>query len=1039
MSTPQATPLPVAVRAYAPPPGRAREELGPSEYALIFDCETTSDTAQALRIGAFQVRKRGELLRSGVFYDPEILPAGELALLATYAQSHGLALLTRDEFVDDVFFVYVADLGGLCIGFNLPFDISRIAINHVRPRGRNRNGFSFELSRDETRDRVRVVHRSSTSARIDLAPRHQRRPTDHPGHFSDVRTLARAMTGSSHSLGSLTKHLQTDTRKEESEEHGGPLTEAYVEYAVTDPEATWECFEILSARYDSYQLAQTPITRISSEATIGKGCLREMGIRPWQRVQPDFPPEVLGQIISSYSGGRAQVKRRKTIVEVAHCDFKSMYSTVCALQGLWRYVIASGIETYDATSEAIDLLARMDLEDLRNSNTWESLHMIVEVRPDRDLFPVRAQYGSEEQYGLGQNYLSSSTGQTFWFTLADCLGSKLRTGRPPEVIRAIGFRPLQPQWGLQSFDIAGNDAYRVEPYSDDFYVRLIDLRSEIKQRAKRERQQGHEQLADQLDGEQLAMKITASATSYGIFIELNPEELDMPGLTACYGLDGERFQSVVRRYERPGRFFHPLLATLITGAARLMLTAAESLGQREGLDWAFCDTDSLAFVRPSAMSPEEFAAAVDRVRDWFRPLSPYCTSTDLLELEDTNFALISGKGTGPREPLYCLAISPKRYALFNLGADGKPILRKASAHGLGHLLPAYDDKDAPGSIPAPAASLRDLDIQRWQYDLWYRLIEATLIDQPVDLSDMPGLELPAMARCAVTTRAVERWFTRHNRRKPYNQKTRPFGFLITPTVTGFAKPLGHGGQPFHLVGPYERRADHWLELEYTDIYSRRTFSISPDYYDETTAQAQTYRQLIERYIDHPDPKCLGLDGKPCHTDTIGVLEARHIDAFHVEQLGKEANQLEQAHAGIAHQTEEIYTLYTDPKRDPWSGLTLPVLKLMPREALISASPVHESALREVLAGRARPHPQHKDQLQHIAIRYARQQLEQRREPMPYHPLSALYILLRQQAQNRRCATCACDLQSPRATYCSDACRQAAYRDRKLAEDDRTGF
>ena len=37
------------------------------------------------------------------------------------------------------------------------------------------------------------------------------------------------------------------------------------------------------------------------------------------------------------------------------------------------------------------------------------------------------------------------------------------------------------------------------------------------------------------------------------------------------------------------------------------------------------------------------------------------------------------------EPLYCYTISSKRYVLFNLDAKGRPILRKASAHGLGHL------------------------------------------------------------------------------------------------------------------------------------------------------------------------------------------------------------------------------------------------------------------------------------------------------------------------------------------------------------------
>jgi hypothetical protein len=774
---------------------------------------------------------------------------------------------------------------------------------------------------------------------------------------------------------------------------------------------------------------QTPITRISSEATIGKGCLQEMGVRPWRQVQPDFPPELTGQIISTYSGGKVQVKARKQIVEVAHCDFKSMYSTVCALQNLWRYVIASGIEPHDATEQVTGLLAQITLEDLQDPGVWRSLVAIVEVRPDGDLFPVRAQYGSEEQYGLGQNYLSSSTGQTFWFTLADCIASRLRTGKAPEVLRAIGFRPLQPQWGLRRFDILGNHSYRVEPYTDDFYARLIDLRSEIKQRGKQERASGNEKLAEQLDAEQLGLKITASATSYGIFIELNPQELDAPAHTDAYGIDGVAFQALVRRYEQPGRFFHPLLATSITGAARLMLTLAELLAAEQGLDWAFCDTDSLAFIRPSETSRPEFDTAVDRVRDWFGPLSPYQTPTDLLELEDTNLALINGRSAGPREPLYCYAISPKRYALFNLGPDRQPILRKASAHRLGQLLAPYAEKQAPAAIPAPAMSLRDLEVQRWHYDLWYLIIEAALAGRDVRLDDLPGLHQPAMASCAVTTRAVERWFATHNRRKTYNQRTRPFGFLITPTVTSFNKPLGKAGQSFHLVAPYEKRPEHWLDLDYTDIHSRGTFTISPHHYDVRTAQVQTYRQVIARYIKHPEPKCLGADGKPCHTETRGILHPRHIDAFHIEQIGKESNRLEEVQAGIPHEPEEVYTLYTDPKRDPWKTLTLPVLNRIPPEELKSARLLQESQLREVLAGRAQPRREVKDKLQRLAIRYARNQLKARGQPVPHHPLSALHMLARQPGGIRTCATCGRELPSQTALYCTPACRQAAYRQR----------
>ena len=64
------------------------------------------------------------------------------------------------------------------------------------------------------------------------------------------------------------------------------------------------------------------------------------------------------------------------------------------------------------------------------------------------------------------------------------------------------------------------------------------------------------------------------------------------------------------------------------------------------------------------------------------PLNPYGTSESLLKLEDANVGLGNSKTL---EPLYCYTISSKRYSLFNLDAKGRPILRKASAHGLGHL------------------------------------------------------------------------------------------------------------------------------------------------------------------------------------------------------------------------------------------------------------------------------------------------------------------------------------------------------------------
>ena len=85
--------------------------------------------------------------------------------------------------------------------------------------------------------------------------------------------------------------------------------------------------------------------------------------------------------------------------------------------------------------------------------------MLVRVRPDGDIFPVRAKYGirQDASYTIGQNYLTPR--EPLWFTLADCIASKLRTGKSPKVLEAITFTPGPVQTNLKPIAIAGNPDY----------------------------------------------------------------------------------------------------------------------------------------------------------------------------------------------------------------------------------------------------------------------------------------------------------------------------------------------------------------------------------------------------------------------------------------------------------------------------------------------------------------------------------------------------------------------------------------------------
>ena len=233
------------------------------------------------------------------------------------------------------------------------------------------------------------------------------------------------------------------------------------------------------------------------------------------------------------------------------------------------------------------------------------------------------------------------------------------------------------------------------------------------------------------------------------------------------------------KIEEPGKYFHPLLGTLITGAARLMLAIAESLCFAKGLDWAFCDTDSVAIAKPDGMDQAEFFVRAQSICDWFSPLNPYEKKGSIFKIEDANFP-IQVSADGPKfEPLYCFCISAKRYALFNLGKSGEIIIRKASAHGLGHYLAPYEADDAPESIPAPSVALDKIGVDRWHYDLWHTIIRAALDGHPdqVDLSYHQGLNRPAASRYGATTPALLAWFKTFNAGREYGEQAKPFNFL----------------------------------------------------------------------------------------------------------------------------------------------------------------------------------------------------------------------------------------------------------------------
>lgn len=855
------------VNKAALPVKKKRRVSKPSEWSVIFDTETTTDATQELRFGTYQVRKGAELAETGVFYNPAILDDKEKMTLKKYAEKHELVFITVKDFIENVFYREGYQYRGTIVGFNLPFDISRLASEHSAARASRwnkvmRGGFSFKLSENEFHPRIQIKHVSSRDSFIQFVATKGQRDTRgdrkkgrrqpvRRGFFIDIKTLAAALTSKSHSLSSLAGYLGVAAQKHETEGHGRALTPEYVAYAVQDTQTTWECYCALKALYAAHGLKLTAAHNIHSEASLGKAYLRDMGLKPWRQVQPDSPPEITGHIMSAYFGGRSEVHIRKEITQVLYCDFLSMYPTVCTLMNLWGFVISQGMTWRDTTDETREYLDRISVSDLQLQETWKKLTTIVEVLPDGEIFPVRAKYDGDSQYTIGSNHLTSH--MPLFFTLADCISAKLLTGRSPKILRAISFAPMQPQEGLKPVDINGNPSYRVNPYEGDFFKRLIDLRSTVKQEIK----SATPSEKPTLESQQLTLKILANATSYGIFVELNVEEEKQPQQILCYGASAKPFPLNIRKFEEAGTFFHPLLAALITGAARLMLAITERLATDAGLDWAFCDTDSMALAKPDGMAREDFYKKAKEVQEWFTPLNPYAQKAPLLKVEDYNFS----PADKTLEPLYCYAISSKRYALFNLDAQGKVILRKVSAHGLGHLMPPYTKKEI---------SFLE-DAQPWQQDLWLEIINAAIEGKQPDFSKLENFNMPAISRYGATTPQLLKWFEGHNEGKPYSEQVRPFNFLN-------AMQAKHEFKHLKPVSPFNKIP----EKAVANCFDRATGQ------PIKRQHLKTYLDSLNQYHLHPESKFLNGD----FLDS-GKTQRRHIIVKSINYIGKEANKWEE--------------------------------------------------------------------------------------------------------------------------------------------------
>jgi hypothetical protein len=601
-----------------------------------------------------------------------------------------------------------------------------------------------------------------------------------------------------------------------------------------------------------------------------KAYLKEMAIRQ-PRQQFRVSNKILGIAMQSYYGGRAECRIRRIPVPVIHTDFTSQYPTVNALLGNWNVLTSSSIRFEPYTKSARALLEKTKLVNTFDKDFWERLSFFALVKPKDDILPVRTVYDSgrnKRTQNIGLNYLSSDT--PIWYAGPDLIASKILTGKAPRILKAIQIVPGKPQRSLGTTNLGG--MVEIRPAEQDFYRKVIEQRFRHKKTNKG--------LADFL-------KVLANSGSYGLFVEVNIERKKKE--TTINYFSGEERGRVDSNYiEKPGAWYFPPLASLITSGGRLLLAMLEKSVQERDGGYLFCDTDSLCiagsekggFVEcpggpvTQRKKPGVRVLSLNEVRSIarrFRKLNPYDPSLvpEILKIEDVNF-LDSNPSKRFRQ-LFGYAISAKRYALYSR-MENDIHIEKASGHGLGYLFAPKKRKKKE----------EDEETPQWVFEAWEFLLRRTL---KLPSKDPKWLDLPAMMRMVVTTPNV------FKQRRP--EWLGPFNFFLFPMLseTFGGYPKGFDKSSFVFITPYESDRRKWSSLQGVNLVDGEFYQIAmKPTLNQDKVTPESFRILLRKYLAKPETKSLAPDGTPCTGATCGLLLRASVTGGKLVPVGKETDR-----------------------------------------------------------------------------------------------------------------------------------------------------
>ncbi|MBS0424231.1 MAG: helix-turn-helix domain-containing protein [Proteobacteria bacterium] len=916
-----------------------------SDFVFVFDCETTADVKNELRFGfasVFGIEKSEQvdlwesrqLTREKLdkphrhyrFYNPNRLKPEELELLTCWVDRFNrdknvdqplMFLLPAQKFIMKQFYYWIHEKRALCVGHNLPFDLSRLATDWGVGGKNYTNGFRLVLC-----DCIERWQANHPDKRTDLQPddcqfhpyirvrklgskkakftfrivrqdiKNAARP--YKGEFLDTATLGRALLGPGDlSLEGLCRRAgvhKSECKFDAENLHGKELNEKYIRYAFQDGRATFALYQRLRDLYRQHDL-NTSMPYIYSEASLGKAYFKAMGVPHFQEQHPDTDPRFYGIASQAYYGGRSEVMIRLHSVECMMVDFTSQYPSVNALMANQSLLLAESIERRDNTDWVRAFLKDLSPETLLNPEIWPKLRSMVKLIPRGDILPIRARFaGPADPPNIAVTPVFCA--EAIWYTLADvCAAVIMNPGKIPEIEQAYeliphGMVPTQPKC------IFGDESYPIDLKKDDLFKTIIEMRQNIKAKIKSLKNQAEEmnfnnQEIEKLESMEQGLKFLANSTSYGVLAEFVEEDpYETPRSIQLHIGQGLPRPCKTTQFETPGKHYSGEIASFITGGGRLLFALIERLGRDRGISHALGDTDSMVFVRPNGMEREAFQQHIREMIEMVNHLSPYKPGIPLLKSEDVNVV------DDELEPLYVLAVSSKRYALYNKRwkdefeqwHDGIR-LRKCTNHGLGSYInpPGYQSK-----IPVLYAKDDEpICTTRWIDDLWtlaVRKVESGVIHDDTEMIleeeiyDLLG-DVPAISKETVSTWEV------------YKQvddipDIRPFSFFVT--LPGIEEWMID--ERIRRTGQYIQAKPELMGIGYYSSFSSDTDEIMANLTNKDTheriphALTATLAEKVLHYFAHAEHKAYPPHG-------IGQLQKQSVIVEALAYCGKESQTL----------------------------------------------------------------------------------------------------------------------------------------------------